>query len=406
MGWNSWDCFGTTVTEPQVRDQAQVMASKLKPYGWQYVVVDIQWYEPESSGFDYRPDAPLTMDGYGRLLPAPNKFPSSANRLGFTGLANYVHRLDLKFGVHLMRGIPKQAVHLNLPIFGTTHHAQDIANREDGCPWNPDNYGVDVSKPGGQDYYDGVFELLASWGVDFVKVDDISRPYMSHQAEIEAIRQAIDRTGRDIVLSLSPGETALQAGDHVLNHANMWRISDDFWDSWPLLVEQFDRCANWSRYSGPGHFPDADMLPLGKIRFGEQTRFTPTEQETMLTLFAIARSPLMLGCDLTKLDAATLELITNPKLIRVNQEGRDAEEIWRRGDQIVWRSRSSGHDEIFLAFFNLGDEAAPVSISAEELGVKRPTLLRDLWGGQEITPQGNPFRIEVPAHGSRLFSAL
>jgi alpha-galactosidase len=356
MGWNSWDCFGTTVTEAQVKAQADYMASTLKSHGWSYIVVDIQWYEPEAKSHVYRQDAVLTMDGFGRLQPAPNKFPSASDGSGFKALADYVHARGLKFGIHLMRGIPRQAVEQNVPIKGTPLHAQDIANRADICPWNPDMYGVDTTKPGAQAYYNSVFDMLASWGVDFVKVDDISRPYFSHAKEIEAVRAAIDQTGRPIVLSLSPGETALLAADHVSQHANMWRISDDFWDRWLALRDQFARLRNWNGHRLPGAWPDADMLPLGVINLGERlTRFTPDEQRTMMTLWSIARSPLMHGGDMTKTDPATLALLTNDEVLAVNQHSRNNRELFERDDMIAWTADVPDSKDKYLAVFNAGD---------------------------------------------------
>ena len=209
MGWNSWDSFGTAITEAQTREQAAFMAARLQRHGWQYIVVDIQWYESGAQGHGYRADATLTMDEYGRLTPALNRFPSAASGNGFKPLADYVHSLGLKFGIHLMRGIPRQAVRASLPVKGTPYHADQIADRQSICEWNPDMFGVDMSRPGAQEYYDSVFELFAAWGVDYVKVDDIARPY--HEEEIGAIRRAIDRSGRPMVLSLSPGETPLAA---------------------------------------------------------------------------------------------------------------------------------------------------------------------------------------------------
>ena len=163
----------------------------------------------------------MTADEYGRLLPAPNRFPSSAGGKGFAPLAADVHRLGLKFGVHLMRGIPRHAVKLNTPVFGTNYRAQDIADPKSTCPWNPDMYGVDMRKPGAQAYYDSVFRLFASWGADFVKMDDMSRPYDSHEPEIEAAHKAILASGRPMILSLSPGETPVHRGNRVWRFAHM-----------------------------------------------------------------------------------------------------------------------------------------------------------------------------------------
>ena len=356
MGWNSWDNFATTITEAQTKEQADYMAAHLKSHGWQYIVVDIQWYEPGAKSHDYRKDAVLTMDEYGRLLPAPNRFPSSVNGAGFKPLADYVHSLGLKLGIHLMRGIPRQAVDKNLPVFGTKVRAQDIANRASICPWNPDMYGVDTSKPGAQEYYNSVFDLIAGWGVDYVKVDDIARPYHEHENEIEAIRRAIDRTGRPIVLSLSPGETALSAAEHVKQHANLWRISDDFWDRWLALKEQFNRLEKWNPYRAPGAWPDADMLPLGVLVLGKRTtRFTADEQRTLMTLWSIARSPLMHGGDLTKTDDATLALLTNDEVLAVNQRSTNNRPLFKRDELIAWTADVPDSPDKYVAVFNTRD---------------------------------------------------
>jgi hypothetical protein len=356
MGWNSWDAFGTTLTEAQAKGQADFMAEHLLPHGWRILTVDIQWYEPGASGYAYRPDAPLVMDEWGRLLPAPNRFPSAAGGGGFRPLADYVHAKGLRFGIHLMRGIPRLAVARNLPVKGASVRARDIANETSVCAWNPDMFGVDVGKPGAQAYYDSVFELVASWGVDFVKVDDISRPYHDNEREIEAIRRAIDRTGRPIILSLSPGETALSAAEHVKRHANMWRISDDFWDTWPALREQFGRLARWNPHRGPGHWPDADMLPLGVLDLGRRpTRFTPDEQRTLMTLWSIARSPLIHGGDMARTDAATLALLTNDEVIAVDQRSANNRPLFDREGLVAWTADVPGSADRYLAVFNTRD---------------------------------------------------
>lgn len=356
MGWNSWDCFATTVTEAQIRAHADIMAEKLLAHGWEYIVVDIQWYEPSSTGFDYHANAKLTVDGFGRLTPALNKFPCAAEGLGFKPLADYVHARGLKFGIHLMRGIPRQAVEQNLPILGTNHHAADIADKINVCEWNRDMYGVDMSKPGAQEYYDSVFQLIASWGVDYIKVDDLSRPYLRNQPEIEAIRRAIDRSGRPIVLSLSPGETDIRAAGHVVNHANLWRISDDFWDRWSLLEAQFARLHEWSKWRRPGAWPDADMIPFGTIELGRQTYFTPDEQQTLMTLWCIARSPLMLGADLTRLDSPTLALISNDEVLEVNRASGGNHQLFRDSQgRIAWVANLPHSHDKYLAVFNTRD---------------------------------------------------
>lgn len=382
MGWNSWDNFATTITEAQTKAQADYMAAHLKPFGWEYIVVDIQWYEPGAKNHAYRAGAVLVMDGFGRLQPAPNRFPSAADGAGFKALADYVHGQGLKFGIHLMRGIPRQAVEKNLPVKGTAYHAQDIANRASICPWNPDMYGVDMARPGAQEYYNSVFDLFASWGVDYVKVDDIARPYHDHEKEIEAIRRAIDRTGRPMVLSLSPGETALSAAGHVTQHANLWRISDDFWDRWLALHDQFPRLAAWNPHRRPGAWPDADMLPFGVLELGRRsTRFTPDEQRTVMTLWSIARSPLMHGGDLTKTDDFTLSLLTNPEVLAVNQESANNRPVFNRDDLIAWTADVPGSPDKYLAVFNTRDR---VRLTSENSRYASPPVTGDPASAAEI----------------------
>lgn len=353
LGWNSWDIFGTTVTEQQIKEQADAMAENLLPSGYKFLTVDIQWYEPESKGHYYKPGAALTMDEYGRLTPGLKKFPSAANGKGFKPLADYVHGKGLKFGIHIMRGIPRQAVDRNTPVMGTNVKAQDIAIRSSVCPWNPDMYGVDATKPEGQAYYNSIIQLYADWGVDLIKVDDISRPYDKiQQAEIEAIRKAIDKTGRPIVLSLSPGATPVSAGPHVVNNANMWRITDDFWDRWGLLTAMFERLHAWTPFRRNGNYPDADMLPIGIIDFNRKTNFTKEEQYTLMSLWAIGKSPLIFGGDMTRMDAFTKEMLTNPAMLKVNQESINNRQVSREKNLVVWTADVPGSKDKYVALFN------------------------------------------------------
>lgn len=409
MGWNSWDCFGTTVTEKQTKEQADFMADKLKSHGWEYIVVDIQWYQPTATGHDYKDGAKLAMDEFSRLVPAPEKFPSSKGGKGFKPLADYAHSKGLKFGIHMMRGISRQAVNQNTPVKGTSARAADIANTQSTCPWNPDMYGVDMGKPGAQEYYDSLMQLVASWGVDFIKVDDISRPYDSTQkAEIEGIRKAIDKTGRPIVFSLSPGETPLSAGDHVNQNANMWRISDDFWDAWPQLLSQFKRLHDWTPFRITGAWPDADMLPLGIVKFTKQTGFTPEEQYTLMTLWSIARSPLMHGGDMTKTDDFTLSLLTNDEVLAVNQHSTNNRQLFRTDDGLIaWVADVPKSSDKYLAVFNTRDgdkgSTAPVPVKLADLGINGSAVIRDLWNHKGLSPAEGEFSPDVPFHGAALF---
>jgi alpha-galactosidase len=356
MGWNSWDCFGPTVTEQEVRANADYMAEHLKELGWQYIVVDIRWYVENDKAHGYNERDPvMTVDEYGRLLPAKNRFPSSAGGRGFKPLADDVHRLGLRFGIHIMRGIPRLAVVRNTPILGTKRTAKEIYSTENLSAWLQDMYTVDASKAGAQEYYNSLFKLYASWGLDFVKVDDISWPY--HKDEIEMVRKAIDCCGRKIVLSLSPGPTPLEDAGHVRAHANMWRIIGDFWDNWTQLEDHFSLFEKWVPYMHPGHWPDGDMLPLGRIGIrAEQgdprmANFTRDEQITLISLFLICRSPLMFGGNLPDNDHWTLNLLRNKEALCVLQRSRNNRLLFDDGGKIVWEADEAGTGNKYLALF-------------------------------------------------------
>ncbi|MDV6332665.1 glycoside hydrolase family 27 protein [Asticcacaulis sp. 201] len=403
MGWNSWNSFATTITEEQALETAHIMAEKLLPHGYNIFTIDIQWYEPGATGYGYAEKPVPVMDDHGRLLPAPNRFPSAAKG-GFTQIAAQVHALGLKFGIHLMRGIPRLAVERNLPILGTNVHARDIADTGRTCTWNPDMYGVDMTKPGAQAYYDSVFALYASWGVDFVKMDDMSRPYDANAPEIEAAHAAIVKTGRPIMLSLSPGETPVPRADHVRKYAQMWRISDDFWDEWPLLLSQFTRLENWNDHRAPGSWPDADMLPLGRLAMGQRdSKFTPAEQKTLMTLWSVARSPLIMGGDLRHLDDATLNLLTNDEVLAVNQNSHSTQPHFLADGCRFWTAQADNGDH-YLAMFNTSDAPAPTEIGFDLKRIGRASArVRDLWARQNLGIANGRVSATVPSHGAVLY---
>jgi alpha-galactosidase len=403
MGWNSWDAFATTIREDEARSVAKIMAAQLLPHGYNIFTIDAQWHEPGANSFDYRKDAVLTMDEFGRLTPAVNRFPSAANGAGFKPLADYVHSIGLKFGIHIMRGVPRRAAQENMPVFGSSARAGEIADRLNVCEWNTDMYGIDMSQSGAQAYYDSLFRLYAAWGVDFVKADDMSRPYLRNEPEIHAVRRAIERCGRPMLLSLSPGETPLAAATDAALNANMWRISDDFWDTWPALLEQFDRLKNWAPYARPGSWPDADMLPLGVLELGRRkTRFTAEEQQTLLTLWCIARSPLVMGGDLRKLDALTLSLLTNDEALAVNQHGIGSREVFRNDGLAAW-SAASPRQGIYIAVFNLRDSVASIPVKLAELGISGSAAVRDLWQRTDLPTVRGEFSARILAHGAGLY---
>lgn len=415
MGWNSWDCYGAGVTEDELLGNAEFMRDRLKQYGYQYVVCDIQWYEPAAKGNVYNNFADLCMDEYSRLIPAVNRFPSSANGAGFKPIADKIHSMGLKFGIHIMRGIPRQAVHRNTCIYGTTARARDIASQFSLCPWNTDMYGVDTEKRGAEEYYDSLFKLYASWGVDFVKVDDIANtefspqnPY-SAEKEIEMIRAAIDRSGRDMVLSLSPGPAPLNKAEHLSENANMWRISGDFWDRWDKLLNMFSLCEKWYPYVKDGSFPDCDILPLGKLcidgsymgDMGRDSGFTKEEQKTMMTLWAVFRSPLFFGGELRLTDNYTLSLVTNPEVINVNQNSEKPLFVYNKGGIAVWQTKIENCTAV--AVFNLSDEEKHYKLSFLNLGIENVRAVRDLWGRKDIPKFENDVSVSLKPHSSEFF---
>ena len=158
MGWNSWDCYGPTVTETEIRTNADYMASHLKQHGWEYIIVDIRWFVENDKAGGYNETDPIyTMDEFGRFLPAIKKFPSAADGKGFKTLADYVHSKGLKFGIHLMRGIPVLAVKNNCPIMGSSAKAADVYSKEYQCGWLHDMYTILPQKDGAQQYYNSIF---------------------------------------------------------------------------------------------------------------------------------------------------------------------------------------------------------------------------------------------------------
>jgi len=422
MGWNSWDAYGLTIDESQYRDNVKVLAS-LKQYGWQYAVIDEGWYmqDPFAAA---TADQKYLYDRNGLLYPVAARFPSSANNAGFKQLANWVHSLGLKFGIHIVRGIPKEVVDRNLPIAGSSFHATEAADRDATCPWNDANYGV-ADNAAGQAYYDSMLKRYADWGIDFIKVDCISdHPW--RPTEIRQVAEAIRKTGRPIVLSLSPGPTNLSHADEVAQYAQMWRITDDHWDVWmdknkgkgsefPFgLAEEFDRIAAWNQYVKPGLWPDPDMLPENSLTphpgWGDprQSRYTQDEQRTEFTLWAISRSPLIFGGNLTKLDDFTRSLMTNREVTDLNQqatasgpslmpmnEGRP-DLPWR-----AWYARKGG--KTYAAVFNLADEPKTLDVPWLSFHLAdKPHAAFDVWSQKPIAP-AKALHVELPPHGCALF---
>jgi len=411
MGWNSYDCYGNSVTEEEVKANADYMADNLAKHGWEYIVVDYYWYcPPDIARRKPGPDEYL-IDEYGRLIPHPDKFPSAANGQGFKPLADYVHSKGLKFGIHIMRGIPREAVKKNLPIANSSYCAADIANEESICNWSEVMYGINMSKPGAQDYYDSIMELYAEWGVDFIKADDFASPY--YPDEVAALSKARDKFGENIVLSLSPGGKAdVKYAEHMKSHCEMWRVTEDFWDEWDQLKAHFEVCRKWAPHIGAGHWPDLDMLPIGRIAIRQNpkigperfSRFTKDEHYTLMTLWCIFRSPLMIGGDLPSMDDFTLSLITNEEVLRINQKSTNNREIFCRGNNIAWSADDTDSDDKYVALFNVGETPSRINVEFKEIGLNgKQCTVRDLWAKKNLGTFKDRITSSINPHGACLY---
>ncbi|HEX3681678.1 MAG TPA: glycoside hydrolase family 27 protein [Bryobacteraceae bacterium] len=414
MGWNSWDSYGLSVTESEFRANADVLAAKLKPLGWNNAVVDEGWYlsNPDAKAGEFA----FTLDANGRYTPALNRFPSAANHSGFKPLADYLHSHAISLGIHIIRGIPREAVARNLPIAGSHYRAAEAADPSDTCPWNADNFGVKPT-PAGQAYYDSLAELYGSWGVDFVKIDCIaSHPYKGD--EIRMFSLALRHAHRAIVLSLSPGPAPLDKLEELRRYANMWRISDDFWDHWGPwpkhefsqgLLKQFTTAATWAPYVETSHWPDADMLPIGYLgpRPGagdpRPSKLTRDEQRTVLTLWSIFRSPLIIGGNLTRLDEFTTSLLTNPEVLGVDQHSTNNRAVITSPDRAVWIAQPDTGAGYYVALFNLSGEPVTLHYNWPDIGLKGARYtIRDLWTHEEI-PVVSRLTVTLAPHASALY---
>jgi len=408
MGWNSWDCYGPTVEEHEVKANADYMAEHLKAFGWEYIVVDIRWFvENDKAGGYNQTDPRYVIDEYGRYLPAVNRFPSAAGGKGFKPLADYVHSRGLKFGIHIMRGVPMLAVERKLPIKGATYTADQIYSTESRCWWLMDNYTI-ADKPGAQEYYNSIIELYASWGVDFLKMDDLSKPY--HTSEIEMIRKAIDRCGRPIVLSMSPGATPIGQAAHASAHSNMWRLVDDVWDIWKDLTHLMQVAQDWYPYISPT-WPDCDMIPLGRISIrGERgedrmTRLTPDEQYSLMTFFAIFRSPLMFGGDLPSNDPFTLSLLTNREVLKMHRESANVRQLFQQDGKVAVTSQHPASGDRYVALFNISDNPEPleIQVSLKDIGMDTKCEVINLWTGESLGVIDEVLSVKLRPHGCGVF---
>jgi alpha-galactosidase len=414
MGWNSWDCLGWTANENHVYAVAEYMEKHLKSLGYEYVILDQCWYaDSASSSFEafvhdeISPKPQYNYDTYGRLLPDTLKFPSAKGGKGFKPLADYLHAKGLKFGLHLVRGIPWVAAEKNLPILGSNARAASIAQPTKGCDWYDGFYGVDMTKPGSQAYYNSVFKLFAEWGVDYIKADDVV-----NEAEFLAMSRAARASGRDIVLSVVPANIpweTLKANAHVS------RTGYDYWDVWQMLKQAFGDANRHTKYRGDGFWPDLDMLPVGKIGIGVSykgphpriSNFTKDELYTLLSLWYISKNALMIGGYLPETDPVTYELLTNPEAVEVNKKAVNSRQILLRNAKVAWAADIQGSQDKYIALFNMWETFKPVEIKVDfaTLGLDKNATykVRDLWARKDLGEFTGSFAAAIITHGAGLY---
>ena len=432
LGWNSFDSYGVYLHEKAALDNLEAFAKKLGPHGYEYFVIDAGWFgEFElQEGTIYPVEkhaAKLNINEYGLLQPSKTYFPN-----GLKPIIDRCHDLGLKFGLHLMRGIPREAYRQNTKIKGTAYSARDIADTTSICVWNDQNFGVDMSKPGAQEFYNSLVNQMAEWGVDFIKYDDLV-PYPD---EIEGIANAIAQCGRPVILSLSPGDKL--DPDHIesFKRANMLRVTPDIWDDQRGIDQCFSAWQKWQGKEEPGFWIDMDMIPFGqlqlmsprpagvddsttkedlkiKIAAGEippiellagkgwnrWSKFSKDQMYTFITMRALAASPLMMGGDLPTLDSFSLSLITNENVIQCNQSGVMGHLVSQKDGIEIWTAMQPEQNAGWAGIFNRTDSIKSLQVSSAALGLEatKSYQLSSIWtkvvieNEVEINPNGVVF---------------
>jgi len=420
MGWNSFDSYGVYLHEEAAMANLEAFAEKLKPHGYEYYVIDAGWFGEfelqEGTIYPAEKHAKkMNFNEYGLLQPSETYFPN-----GLQPIIDRCHELGLKFGLHLMRGIPREVYRLDLPIQGTEYTAKDITDTTSICVWNHQNYGVDMSKPGAQEFYNSLINQMADWGVDFIKYDDL----VPYPEEIKGIANAIEQCGRPMVFSLSPGGDVDPNHIDAFKRAHMLRVTKDIWDEQKGIDEAFEAWRKWQGKEEPGFWIDMDMIPFGKLQlmspkpegvqgneskaelkqkmktgklenfellagkgFTRWSEFTKDQMYTFITLRAMAASPLMMGGDLPTIDDFSLKLITDEEMIACNQNGVMGALKYENDGIEIWNAPKKDSKDGWIGIFNRTNSVKSVSLEKSELGldVDLQYDLRDVWNVKEVT---------------------
>ena len=367
MGWNSWNCFASSVTEEKVKSAAQAMVdSGLIQHGWRFINIDDYWQVHKDSQ-DPTLQGPH-RDAQGRILPNP-RFPD------MKGLTDYIHGLGLKAGIYSSPG-----------------------------PWT---CGGCVAS---WEHEEQDAQTYAEWGFDYLKYDWCSygtlvkNPTLADQQKPYSVMgTALAKQGRDIVFSLcqygmgNVWEWGASVG------GNCWRTTYDIRDTWGNMTGLGFNQNRYEKFAGPGHWNDPDMLVVGNVGWGPKlhpTQLTPNEQYTHISLWCLLASPLLIGCDMTKLDDFTVGLLANDEVLEVNQDplGQQAARLSRNGSTEVW-AKHMEDGSLAVGLFNRGPVGERVTAKWSDLGLSGKQRVRDLWRQRDIGVFESQFEAAVPRHG-------
>jgi alpha-galactosidase len=405
LGWSSWSSIRTKPTAAKIEAQADAMKSSgLAAAGFQYVNVDDFWYQcPGSQG--------PNVDADGRWVTDTTKFPPSGGSDGIKVVADHVHADGLKFGLYVTPGVSAQAVAQNSAILGTSYHVKDIATTTAEKNYNCKGMvGIDYTKPGAQQFVNSWADEFAAWGVDYVKIDGVGT---SDVPDIQAWSQALRQTGRPIHLELS-NNLAISGAATWQQYANGWRTGGDIecysscptagtLTDWAKVQSRFAQVAAWQPDGGPGGFNDYDSLEVGN---GSTTGLTDAEQQSQMSLWALAASPLILGTDLTKLDATELGYLKNARVLAVDQDAIDAARIVDNGNQQVY-SKTEKDGSVIIGLFNYsGTGSTTVSVALSAAGISGSATATDLWSGASLGTISGTYSVNLGAGAVRLIKAV
>jgi Alpha galactosidase C-terminal beta sandwich domain/Alpha galactosidase A len=419
LGWSSWSFFRDT--SDAAIDEAAARALKqsgLERLGYRYINQDDFWYQcPGHQG--------PNVDHYGRWVVRRDKFPPGPDgENGMEVVASYVHSLGLRFGIYVTPGISDQAVAKNTPILGTKYTADEIATKVRQNNYNCGGMtGINYSKPGAQAYIDSIVDEFARWGVDFIKLDGITD---RNTADIEAWSNAIRQLGRPMQLDVTEGDYTVELGPTLDQYATQWEYTSDIENyggkgltDYTNVKKRFTTLSLWEPTYGGRVFDgynDFDSVEVGNCsgpvsstdRFGSVSYpdgdgLTMPERRTVLSLWSLASSPLILGADLTHLCGADLKLLKNRAVLAVDQDGIDSSMIVNGGtDKVIAKTEQNG--DVAVGLFNTTTKPEVLSTTASAIGLPASSsyLLNNLWR-HTVTESGSTISATVPPHGVALY---